>query len=249
MESPAFLIVVCIGIVCVALLSVALISFSHSYRTRSLSTDMNIGSEYDMLIRPKYFHELPHNAHLDARYGRQVSSTEQTQTLRELLAWFTEHSEGIGIRPILMFGGLIGHYFNNKLLPWDDDIDMVLLEPDNHKLKRYETDDMLLDVNPAGTSFNRQDKGNTISARVISKANGSFIDIVYFRRIGDNYECKDGNVFTVAQLLPLKREVFENHDIWVPADTKSCIVRRYGLNVLKPVYNGWTFKGGAWQRD
>ena len=49
-----------------------------------------------------------------------------------------EYSDKRGIKPILMYGNLIGYYFNGKMLPWDDDIDMILLKQSADKLENYE---------------------------------------------------------------------------------------------------------------
>ena len=53
-----------------------------------------------------------------------------------------------GIKPILWAGGLIGWSFNEQMLPWDDDLDVLITEDDVPKLKQLNnsnTNSLLID--------------------------------------------------------------------------------------------------------
>lgn len=177
----------------------------------------------------KYFHELPGHPHLDKKYGvLNCSPQEINDTLTYLLKSFMTHCNKHDIKPILMYGGLIGSYFNGKLLPWDDDIDLMLTEPSISKLKDYEGKDFVIDVNPNCTNYSIKDTKNKISARVISKKNGVFIDILYHKKVGNNLICKDKNNYEISDIYPLKQGIINNIPIYIPNNIKKVLKQRYG---------------------
>ena len=192
-------------------------------------------------IKHKFFNELPGNPHLDIRYGKNnIDIHEIHHTLKDLLYFFMNYCKKNDIKPILMYGALIGYYFNKKMLPWDDDIDIILLEPCISKMKNYEDTNYLVEINP-NSNYDINDIDNVISARVISKKNGLFIDIAYFKKIDEKLYCKDGNIYNVNDILPFKKGIFEGIDVYLPNNIENCLIKRYGNNVLKPVYNNWKF--------
>ena len=159
-----------------------------------------------------------------------------------------DYSNKNKIKPILMYGGLIGYYFNKKLLPWDDDIDMILLKTSSEKLKNYEDDEILIEVNPNSNNYSETDSQNKISSRVISKENGLFIDLTFFIEKGKYYVCKDGNKFIKTDIIKnndeqyLKQGIFEGISVWIPNNIENCLKTKYGQNVFIPLKNkGFTF--------
>ena len=84
----------------------------------------------------KYFNEMKGNPHLDARYGKKNLSQQIIRTqLKNLLKQTVNIFKKVDIPCIIMHGSLIGWYFGKKILPWDDDIDIVILEEYREKLK------------------------------------------------------------------------------------------------------------------
>jgi phosphorylcholine metabolism protein LicD len=196
---------------------------------------------YSPAHNEKFFKELESNPHLDARYGiKNITADEIQNTLRKLLKHFSEHCEKIGIQPILMYGTLIGHYFNKKMLPWDDDIDLILLEDSVSKLKNVDHDEFIIEINPNSADRSIKDTPNVIDARVISKTNGVFIDITFLYG-EDILKAKDQNIYSEDDILPLKKDVFEESGFYVPNNVKKCLVQRYGEKVLLPSFNNWIF--------
>ena len=204
----------------------------------------------------KFFKELPNHNHLDYRYGK-LNNQNKHKTLIYLLKRFMDYSHENKIKPILMYGGLIGYYFNNKLLPWDDDIDMILLKPSSDKLKNYEDDKILIEVNPNCNNYSVTDSQNKISSRVISKENGLFIDLTFFIEQGNYWVCKDGNKFIKKDIIQyndekyLKRGIFEGISVWIPNNIENCLRTKYGENVFTPLKNkGFIFnkKTKTWKK-
>jgi hypothetical protein len=192
-------------------------------------------------INPKYFKELKGNNHLDKKYGeKNITLDEIHNTLIETLQFFVNYSKKNNIKPIIMHGTLIGYYFNKKLLPWDDDIDIILVEESITNLKNYEDDNYIIKVNPYSKDRSIKDVNNKIDARVISKKNGVFIDITFF--VFENEFCaKDKHCYKKNDILPLKKSKFENIDIYIPNNVKNCLIQEYGEKVLKPFYKEWIF--------
>ena len=138
-----------------------------------------------------------------------------------------------------MYGGLIGYYFNGKLLPWDDDIDMILIGNCVNKIKNYQGKKYIIEVNPNNNIYSEKDWRNKISARVISKLNGIFIDITFYTEKNKYLICKDGNKYLKKDIIPtnkiLKKGFFEGIQVYLPNNIKQCLITRYGYNVLKPL--------------
>ena len=199
----------------------------------------NLVENFD--INPKYFKELKGNNHLDKKYGeKNITLDEIHNTLIETLQFFVNYSKKNNIKPIIMHGTLIGYYFNKKLLPWDDDIDIILVEESITNLKNYEDDNYIIKVNPYSKDRSIKDVNNKIDARVISKKNGVFIDITFF--VFENELCaKDKHCYKKNDILPLKKSKFENIDIYIPNNVENCLIQEYGEKVLKPFYKEWIF--------
>ena len=199
----------------------------------------------------KFFKEMKGSCHLDARYGRKrLSGAEIQRTLLHLLSKFMRHCSKTGIKPILMHGGLIGYYFNNRMLPWDGDLDLIICDEDSKRnLKNKSFGDLIIEVNPNCDIYTSDDKRNKIAARVISRTNGVFIDITFFRENADRTAllCKDGHVYRTEDIyLCTRRKVpatglFHNVPVYVPNNIVGCLVREYGRNVLKPYYKNYVF--------
>ena len=196
----------------------------------------------------KYFKEFPGNNHLDIRYGKKnITNNEILLTLKDLLKKFVKYSKINNIKPVLMHGSLIGYHFNKHILPWDDDIDMVLVDEKSiNNIKKYETDDILIDINPNYKNRDINDKNNKIDGRVISKKNGVFIDLTFFWKNKDKLYAKDKHSYQRDTIFPLKKNKFENVDIYLPNNIEKCLVKEYGKKVLLPYYKNWVFKNNKW---
>ena len=194
----------------------------------------------------KFFTEATFSQHLDSRYGvRNLRLEDIHSTLRHLLKVFSEYCNENDIKPVIMHGTLIGYYFNKKILPWDDDIDIILVGNDAYKLKNHDGSNYIIEVNPNSRNRSKSDKNNVIDARIISKTNGVFIDITFF--IGEDQLCaKDTHCYSSENILPLKPAIFEGSNVWIPNDIKTCLIQEYGQNVLKNTYKNWVFNG-EWQ--
>ena len=76
-----------------------------------------------------------------------MSINQINYTLKKLFNFFSSYCKIMNIKPIIMHGSLIGYYFNKKILPWDDDIDVILIEPSISKLKNYSDNNYIIEIN------------------------------------------------------------------------------------------------------
>ena len=140
----------------------------------------------------KFFKEMKNKPHLDIRYSKHnLSKNNIHAQLKMLLAETVDIFNKIDIPCIIMHGSLIGWYFGQKMLPWDDDIDIVILEEHREKLKTlhgYQNNKILIEVNPVIDTIQR-DPSNIIEARIICKNTGVFIDVTNLSK---------GNIFHIG---------------------------------------------------
>ena len=200
----------------------------------------------------KFFWENPKIDHLDLQYGKkELKKKEIHKELKFLLKESTILFKNYNIKVILMHGSLIGWHFNKKILNWDDDIDLSISDYKSIKnflkLDRYETKDFIIKINPNYKNRSPKDTANKIDARIISKRNGVFIDITFLSNSENNMvNCKSPHYYNKHVIFPLKKDIFENCEIYIPNNYQKCLIQEYGLNVFNYNYKEWVFKNGNW---
>ena len=216
---------------------------------------------------PKFFRECPTDRdgvkwyHIDHRYCDRPRPHPRA-TLITMLQEFMRLCESRGIAPILEAGGLVGWSFNQKMLPWDDDLDLFVTAADIPKLVEldgYKCDEFFIEVNPNHTKRDG-DPNNIIDARVISHHTGLFIDIVFLlpdKRAPSVLATKQKeDRFEATAVLPPQRSHFEGIPVYVPAQPAHCLVSRYGAQVRERTGHGppgpdrraWSFVDGEWTK-
>jgi len=198
----------------------------------------------------KFFTEMKGHAHYDKKYGKLVEKDVLISELKMLLRKLSILCKDSDVKLMIMHGTLIGWHFNKKILPYDDDIDVCVLEDDVLKFIKmdgYEDEDSIIKINPNFANRNPNDRDNVIDARIISKNCGVFIDITFLTGVVDNhYTCKSPHYYMKNMIIPLKKDNFEDCEIYVPNQYKYCLYQEYGKNVLKPEYKKWIFKNDIW---
>lgn len=200
----------------------------------------------------KFFWENPKKSHLDLQYGkRDLTKEEIHKELKFLLKESTNLFSKNDIKVILMHGSLIGWHFNKKILDWDDDIDLSISDQNSIKnflkLDRHQTEDYIIKVNPNYKNRSHKDKQNKIDARIISKRNGVFIDVTFLSEKKKGIiNCKSPHYYKKEYIFPLKKDLFENCEIYIPNKYKNCLIQEYGIGVFRKHYKNWIFNRGNW---
>jgi len=173
--------------------------------------------------KDKYFHESTFHSHYDGRFAAtQIGQETRLPHLTALMQTFLSTMADIGAETWIMHGTLLGWWWNQKILPWDSDIDVQVSETTIAFLAKYynmteyhfnlphirEGRTYLLEVNPHYTIRTTSDKLNVIDARWIDTETGLFIDISTVRPnftaraegIEGALMCKDGHHYRVCML-------------------------------------------------
>ena len=59
--------------------------------------------------------------------------------------------------------------------------------------------------------------------------------------ISNYVNCKSPHYYNIKHILPLKKEKFEDCDIFVPNNINECLYQEYGNEVFKPKYQNWFY--------
>jgi hypothetical protein len=170
-------------------------------------------------------HKLDAISHCDPRYAPIVAPTieDTRRTLLGLIKSYTAIMRDLRAETWLAHGTLLGWHWNQRFLPWDNDIDLqVSIETlTNYLVPRNLTeysfsipgDDSprvyLLDVNPHYLIDDTRDVANTVDARWIDTSNGKFIDVTTVRGASSGLSndkaveeavifAKDGHTYNVS---------------------------------------------------
>ena len=147
--------------------------------------------------KDKYFHESTFHSHYDGRFAKNtVDKTIRLPHLQALIRTFLATMTDIGAETWIMHGTLLGWWWNEKILPWDSDLDLQVTEDTIAFLAKYynmteyryvlsteddekaaEARSYLLEINPHFRNASTTDHLNVIDARWIDTTTGLYIDI------------------------------------------------------------------------
>ncbi len=161
-------------------------------------------------------------SHCDPRFApSQPPGIEETKkTLSALMKSYAATMRDLRAETWIAHGTLLGWHWNQKFLPWDNDIDVQMsvetlagLVPHNTSEYRYTVagEDTprvyLLDINPHYTIASTRDVANKIDGRWIDTTNGKYVDITAVHVSPGKTEhipfdqgvlfCKDGHRYRV----------------------------------------------------
>ncbi|QGA20468.1 hypothetical protein EYB26_008172 [Talaromyces marneffei] len=253
----------------------SLLIYSMIVATASVSVvDTNFMDERDRLAKDwtgrggdpaeKYFHESSFSGHYDGRYTDQALDHEdQIAHLSTLIRTYLSFMHELNVETWIMHGTLLAWWWNQKIFPWDDDLDVQVSEPGIHFLaEKYNMTEHLfdipgvgerkyvLDINPHYIVRTTLDKENVIDGRWIDTSSGLFIDITAVRADdsrraqGDKgaLMCKDSHRFQENDIFPLRRTFFEGVPAKVPYAYTKLLADEYGQRSMTNArFNGYTF--------
>ncbi|KAJ6144380.1 hypothetical protein N7470_008275 [Penicillium chermesinum] len=154
----------------------------------------------------KYFHESRFHHHYDDRFANSTLPEEQViPHLIALVQAYLKTMRAIGAETWIMHGTLLAWWWNQKIFPWDNDLDVQVTEPTIHFLADYHnfTDHhfeipgvdggrtYLLEINPNHVVKTTEDWLNVIDGRWIDKSSGLF-----YRHNRDKHRYKESDIFS-----------------------------------------------------
>ncbi|OQE17492.1 hypothetical protein PENFLA_c024G07483 [Penicillium flavigenum] len=240
-----------------------------------MSVRKNVTREYKSegeIPTQKYFHEAKFNHHYDGRYARSffISNPDVLTRLRyanaslpdtkvilylsDLIRTYFTTMNTIGAETWIMHGTLLAWWWNQKIFPWDDDLDVQISEATIHFLAEYYNmtehyfdipnvdggRTYMLEVNPNYVVKSERDTLNKIDARWIDMSSGLFIDITAVRKDEAKRQnghpealmCKDKHHYEESDIFPLRDSLFEGVPVKIPYAYTYLVEEEYGPKAL-----------------
>ncbi|KAJ3071451.1 hypothetical protein HK102_006431, partial [Quaeritorhiza haematococci] len=179
--------------------------------------------EVDHPSDQKYFHEIMD--HLDARFASLKSNkshrneTECLESLTGCISAWSRFAASNYIPTWIAHGTLLSWFWNQKVFPWEVDVDFQM--PIKHLLDLWRLNGTmidgryLLDINPNSIHRRHQDN-NVIDARVIDTRTGLYLDITALAVVDDKLACKSPHQYTYDEVFPLHSTMIEGVPVWRP---------------------------------
>ncbi|GAD97148.1 mannosylphosphorylation protein (Mnn4), putative [Paecilomyces variotii No. 5] len=216
----------------------------------------------------KYFHESTFHPHYDGRFASEaLPETESLPHLTALMQTYLSTMADLGAETWIMHGTLLGWWWNQKILPWDSDLDVQVSEPTMHFLAEYYNmtehhfnlpgikggRTYMLEVNPHYTIRSTHDTLNVIDARWIDTSSGLFIDITTVRANDEARQrgrlgaliCKDRHQYDETDIFPLRDSLFEGVIVKIPYEYTKLLEEEYGTKALTVT----EFEGHKWNEE
>ncbi|CAI7620857.1 unnamed protein product [Penicillium glandicola] len=193
--------------------------------------------------------------HYDGRYASTgLPKAEIVPHLSDLISTYFTTMNAIGAETWIMHGTLLAWWWNQKIFPWDDDLDVQISEATIHFLADYYNMSKhhfdlpnvdggrtyMLEINPNYVVKSEQDTLNKIDARWIDLSSGLFIDITAVRkdevkRLNGHPEaltCKDRHHYEESDIFPLRDSLFEGIPVKIPYAYTYLLEEEYGAKAL-----------------
>ncbi|CAI7627982.1 unnamed protein product [Penicillium pancosmium] len=200
----------------------------------------------------KYFTESNFHYHYDGRFAdKQLPEEKVIPYLSALIQTYLSTMESIGAETWIMHGTLLAWWWNQKIFPWDNDLDVQISEPTIHFLADYynmtehhfeipdgeaEGRKYLLEINQHYAVKDYRDRLNVIDARWIDMSSGLFIDITAVRKDETKESgwlmCKDHHTYQQDQIWPLRESYFEDVPAKIPYAYVELLKEEYGAKSL-----------------
>ncbi|KAJ9605642.1 mannosyltransferase [Cladophialophora chaetospira] len=200
--------------------------------------------------KDKHFHEALFDRHYDGRFASSpLPEANRLSHLAALVQTFLTTMSDIGQETWIMHGTLLGWFWNQKILPWDSDLDVQVSERTIHFLAKYynmteyryrlpgfKIATYLLEINPYYKIRGVEDQLNAIDARWIDTETGLYIDISTVRAndtaraqgIEGALMCKDKHHYVEQDIFPLRDSFFEGIRTKVPFEYAALLKEEYG---------------------
>ncbi len=145
------------------------------------------------------------------------------------------------IRYALYCGNLLGIYRNNNsFIPWDDDIDLIILDEDDsfqYRIKKVNNDlykyNMYLKDKPFGYAVNIKTNYKK------DKSDIGYIDLFIYKKNNDIWSGTEwtqksfpNEYFKDDMLLPFKNGIFEGVNVNIPNKSSEWLKQNYGEDYL-----------------
>ena len=163
-----------------------------------------------------------------------------------MLSYIREKADQAGVKICLHAGTLLGAVRHNKIMDWDDDIDLMICENDASKLLEAIKNDGIYNITnwvwkkTGEVYYKIWQHGGKYTAGF--EYSFPFIDIWIYREEKKHIVTNDGYSFEKRMFFPLKQIKFESGDFYIPFDARA---------YLDVMYRDWdkTIKIFSWSHQ
>lgn len=180
------------------------------------------------------------DGHRDGRFYKDiiVSSKKRHRLLLNCFKQFTYFAAENNLTYWLVHGALIGWFWNELLLPWDMDLDIMVLHYDlAHMYKKFDktvyNNRYLFEINP-NSQYREFQVTDVIDARFIDKLSGLYIDITAasYDPVRKELHCKSPHYYKVDDIFPIRKANFSHTETWVPNKSLVMLEKDYGKDCM-----------------
>ena len=152
--------------------------------------------------------------------------------LKSMLPDLLKILDKYNIKNFITAGTLLGYKRNKKIIPWDDDIDIAIIDEDNIKEKFENIKNELKNENKYyisecsfGYKFNLKDDENV------------FIDLFIYKQKGDKFLLNQivgiiwpNEFYFIEDVFPIRQDEFENIIVNIPNNSEPYLINTFGKN-------------------
>ncbi|ODQ68416.1 hypothetical protein NADFUDRAFT_81386 [Nadsonia fulvescens var. elongata DSM 6958] len=206
---------------------------------------------------------------------------DKKDSIHHLMRTWFEFAEKEGIISWIAHGSLLGWHWNGMTMTWDDDADVQMSVKELDRFARKYNQTLVvqnpefgdgryyIDVSPAYVDRTQGNFNNMIDARFIDVRSGTYLDITglaYSAGVAypDNekekanvdisaeiFLCKNKHRYTLLDISPLRRTLFEGYPAYVPSRYTKLLKREYKKGITRKGFRGYVFVDNIqnWERN
>lgn len=209
---------------------------------RCASVKFNVGEEFNEYHQDKI---REHNKGNICMSACLMNWKERTRLLYKLLMNVSDIMYKLKFNWVLYYGGLLGYHRENRLLPWDCDLDILMNINDLPRLQTIAQNGVIYEDH--NTKFYLNNNTFPIMAVISDKLSMLYCDVFYWKEKGNTVLISRDPVNFEKHLriprekfFPLHRGSIKGIDIYIPNDVDYNLRTRYGTieNVPYKLHNG-----------
>ena len=171
------------------------------------------------------------NGFQPCKYDHMILNKQQLQDTKDLFVTFIDFAKTAHVKYFAIAGTLIGAARNGGLIPYDDDIDVGILEKDCDKIDAYHDDDEVYYFEKIffGYKFKKKNSDMFVDIMVFENKNNEY------KIINDSWPNEAFN--NINEIFPLKQITYNEMLINAPNSYKTYLDRAFPKWDTKIVIN------------
>jgi lipopolysaccharide cholinephosphotransferase len=154
------------------------------------------------------------------------------KNLKKILPDLLKILKKYNIKNFITAGTLLGYKRNKKIIPWDDDIDIAIIDEDNIKQK-FEN---------IKSDLHKENKYYIINyifgyKFILKEDENVFIDLFLYKQNGDKFLLNQiaeriwpNEFYFIEDIFPIRQDDFENIIVNIPNNCEPYLINTFGKN-------------------